>query len=118
MPELQDVFNRVKEKKQERKKLKSVYADALSTSKPYQDVLEELNTLKAKKQGMEAEIKAQFVSELEAMDRIKADIDADNQLMTDIALTTMMKGETVELKDPETDTPYEPVFSVRFKKTT
>ncbi len=117
MPELQEVFDRVKGKKQERRKLKSTYADALATSKPYQDVVEQLKDLKAKKQGIEAEIQAQFESEMQEMERIKADIEADNQLLSDLALTTLMRGETVEVKDAETDTAYEPVFSVRFKKT-
>lgn len=115
MPELQEVFDRVKGKKQERRKLKSIYADALSTSKPYQDILEQLNDLKAKKQAMEAEIQTQFESEMQEMDRIKADIEADNQLMSDLALTTLMRGETVEVKDEENA--YDPVFSVRFKKS-
>ena len=117
MPDLQTVFDRVKEKKQECRKIKSVYADALATSKPYQDLLEQVKDMKAKKSAMEAEIQTQFVSELDALDRMKADIEADTQLMSDLALTALMRGETVEVKDAETETAYEPVFSVRFKKS-
>lgn len=117
MPELQEVFDRVKGKKLEVKKLTSVYKDALATSKPYQDLLDQMKDLKAKKQAMEAEIQAHFESELQEIARLKCDIEADEQLMSDLALTTLMRGETVEVKDGDTGNLYEPLFNVRFKKS-
>lgn len=114
--ELQEVFDRVKGKKAEARKLKSVYTDALATSKPYQDVLDQLKDIKGKKQAIEAEIQAQFESEFQQLERLKADIEADGQLMTDLAITTLMRGETVEVKDQETDQTFEPSFKVSFRK--
>ena len=38
-------------------------------------------------------------------------------MMTDLAMSMMMKGETVAVKD-QYDNAYEPVFKVSFKKAT
>lgn len=116
MPELQEVFDRVKGNKAERRKLQNAIKDAQATSKPYQDVLDKLKDIKGKKQALEAEIAAQFESEMQEIERLQTDIEADVQLMSDLALTTLMRGNTVEVKDQETDTAYEPSFRVTFKK--
>jgi len=39
----------------------------------------------------------------------------DNQLLSDIAMSQVAKGEKIEISD-EYETKYEPIFSVRFKK--
>ncbi len=116
MKDIQNIFDRLKEKKQERKKLKEAYVDAISNSKSYQDVVVLLRDLKSKKNAMEAEIWSQFADDLEKIERMKVDIEADTQALSDLALTTLMRGETVEVKDSETDIAYEPIFTVRFKR--
>lgn len=115
MQDLKDVHERIHKTKQEKKKVNEVLRDVLAQSKPYQDVLEELKTLKAKKAQIETAIRSDFVKELEKMDQLKGDIQNDLQLLSDIALSMMMKGETVEITD-EHDVKYEPVFKVSFKK--
>lgn len=113
--ELQEVFKRINETKKERKKVNDIYKEALANSKPYQDALEIFNAAKTKKQQVESALKMELRSELDQLDKFKQSLDADVELMSDIALTSLMKGETVELTD-ENDTKYEPVFSVKFKK--
>lgn len=115
MPDIQDVFNRLQLKKKERKKLKSALRDALATSKPYQDALDELRRARDKKKGMEDQIKAQFVDEIGEMEKLDYDLKTDSQLMSDIALTKLMKGEAVEIQD-ENDVKYAPVLTVKFQK--
>jgi hypothetical protein len=66
--------------------------------------------------SLESQIKADFQSEISKLEAIKQDIDTDKQLLTDMALTKLMKGETVEIKD-EYENTYEPIFSVNFKKS-
>lgn len=116
MSDLNEIFARITKAKKERKEIKTTYEDALRNSKPYQDVVEELKRLKDKKLSLESSIKADFQQEISKLDAIKQDIETDKQLMTDLALTKLMKGETVEIKD-EYDNAYEPVFSVSFKKS-
>lgn len=114
--EIHEVFNRIKEKKQEKKKIHASFKDALQNSKAYQDVLEEFERIKAKKIQAETAIKAEFEAELRKIDELKTHLASDVQLLSDMALTSLMKGETVEVTD-EYDQKYEPVFSVRFKKS-
>jgi hypothetical protein len=45
----------------------------------------------------------------------EADIAADNLLLSDAAMTMMMKGERVEVQD-EYNNVYDPIFQVKFKK--
>ena len=115
MQELKDIVGRMNAQKKERQKLQGTYRDMLTNSKSYQDALEALAVAKTKKQAVEATIRAGFQQEQSELEKLKASLDADRQLMADTALTLLMKGEPIELTD-ENDTKYEPVFSVRFKK--
>lgn len=115
MTELKEVHARIRETKLEKKKLKDIFRDVLAQSKPYQDALEQLNTLKAKKKQMENALREECSQELEKAEKLATDIQNDVQLLSDMAMTKMMKGETVEITD-EYDVKYEPVFKVTFKK--
>ncbi|MFH1030411.1 MAG: hypothetical protein V1770_04085 [bacterium] len=115
MQDLQSIFNRIKEKKQEAKEIKKTYHEALLNSEKYQSVSEELKTLKAKKKSVEESIKSDFTNEFDKLDIIKADIESDQILLNDVALNQLIKGETVEIVD-KNNTKYEPVFTVNFKK--
>lgn len=117
MHELKDIHARIRETKQEKKKLRDVFRDVLAQSKPYQDALDELKAVKAKKQQLEATLRNECAQELEKAERLTLGIQTDMQLLSDMALTKLMKGETVEITD-EHDVKYEPVFKVTFKKTT
>jgi hypothetical protein len=116
MIELKDIFGRINEQKKERKKFMDTYRDMLANSKPYQEAVEALKAAKLKKQEIESSIRSGFQQEQSELDKLKASMDADRQLMADTALSLLMKGETVEITD-EHDNKYEPVFSVRFKKS-
>ncbi|MFA6526671.1 MAG: hypothetical protein WCT26_04660 [Candidatus Buchananbacteria bacterium] len=115
MSNLQEVFIRIRENRKEQKKLKDAYRDALNNSPQYKEISEELKDLKVKKQQIEGDLKAQFSSEFTRLDDMKIDLDSDLDMLSDIALSTLMKGETVKVKD-EFDVEYDPFFSVKFKK--
>lgn len=116
MSKLQEVFDRIQKTKKEQKELKSMYRDAVVNSKSYQAAVEEMKVLRDKKKKIEDAIREDFNSELAKLDILKSDIENDNMLLSDAALTKIMKGETVEVLD-EKDNRYEPVFSVKFKKS-
>ncbi|NCO04558.1 MAG: hypothetical protein GW939_00240 [Candidatus Magasanikbacteria bacterium] len=117
MQDIQSVFVRIEENKKKLKDLKDTYNDALSTSQSFQEVQESLKSLKEKKKQIEQTIKDGFSSELIQMDDLKIDIASDKELLSDIALTQVMKGETVAVTD-QYENEYEPTFSVKFKKIT
>lgn len=115
MSKLEEVFNRIKDLKKEQKEIKSVYRDALSTSKEYQDISDKVKDLRERKKQIEVDIRSQFASEFNKLDAIKLDIQTDNELLSDLAINSLMKGETVKITD-EYENDYEPIFNVRFKK--
>ena len=116
MVNLQEVFNRIKETQKKQREINAMYRDALTNSQQYQELIEKLNVLKEKKKSLEGQIKEEFSSELSRLETIKLDIKTDKEMLSDIALSALMKGETVQVQD-EYDNEYEPIFSVNFKKT-
>ena len=115
MPTINDVLQRIREQKKEKKKISEAYRDVLAQSKPYQDALEKLKEARTKKAKIEAEIRQEFAAEFEKVEKITQSLKADTQLLTDLALNKFMKGESIEVTD-ENDVKYEPVFKVAFKK--
>lgn len=116
MQDIQQIFNRVQEAKRKKKDLESAYKDALSTSLEYQEIKDQIAALREKKKGIERTIRDQFAHELTQIDDLKIDIASDMELLSDIAMTTLMKGDSIDVKD-EYDNEYEPIIKVTFKKT-
>ncbi len=114
--QLPEVFKRIQDKKKEQRDLKSIYRDALSVSSEYQQIVEELDELKIKKKKIEAAIQADFKSEFDKLEGLKLNIAGDNQLLSDLAVKNLASGEEIKIID-EYKVEYEPIFSVRFKKT-
>jgi len=116
MSNLQEVFLRIRTNRQQQKKIKEAYRDALYNSPSYKEIVDDLNELKAKKKQIESDTKAQFSSEFTKLEDMKIDLDSDLEMISDLALNQLMKGETVKVKD-EYEVEYDPIFSVKFKKT-
>lgn len=115
MSTLNELMQRIRAQKKEKKELGGMFRDGLAQSQAYQKVNDELKELKAKKKRFEAEIRQEFSGELEKMEKLSQSLKADLQLLSDMALTKFMKGETIEVTD-ENDTKYEPVIKIGFKK--
>lgn len=116
MSRLQEIYNRIKASKEEKRKVNVIFKDVLAQSKPYQDVLEELKDLKVKKLRIETEIRADFSKEMEKLEQLTLEVKNDEMVLTDVALTMLMKGQSLELTD-DNDQKYEPVFKISFKKS-
>jgi DNA repair exonuclease SbcCD ATPase subunit len=115
MPNLQEVFNRMQETKDEQKVIKSVYREALDNSLQYQEVITRYKAVKEEKKKIEENIQTEYRSELSKLDAIKQDLETDKILMSDLALNELTSGHTVEIVD-KYENKYEPLFSVKFKK--
>ena len=88
--------------------------ETLDNSAVYGDLKEQIEKLRLKKLRMEDSARGDLDQK---MDLLKLNIKEGIQVMSDVALTSIMKGESVKLTDSDNNE-YEPVFSVRFKKTT
>lgn len=113
--DLQEVYSRIQETKKKIKDIRTAYKDALSSTGSYAEIKEKIQALQMKKKQIEAGVKEGFTGELEKMDEYNLDLKSDTMLLTDAAMSKLMKGETVELID-EYNNKYEPEFSVKFKK--
>jgi len=115
MSKLQDLFNRIQESKKEQKSIKASYKNALSNSSQYQDIMDKIKGLKEEKRAIEDSIKDDFKKEFDTLDTLKTDIENDSMLLSDLALTMLTKGQSIEVLD-EKGNKYDPLFSVKFKK--
>ena len=113
--DIQDLFNQIKEKKEELKGLKATCKEMLEASEEYQETMQKMKALRAKKQRVITAVNEQCSSEISKMMDLSIDIAGDQEMLTDIAITKYTKGESIELKD-QYDNIYEPIFSVKFKK--
>ncbi len=111
MRDLQTIFDRSQNLKKQRRELKKSYRDSLKQSLQYQEIIEKLDELKAKKKSIETEIGKDY-SQLE---KLKSDIASDTEMLSDLVLNSLIKGEPIKIID-EYKNQYEPILSVRFKK--
>jgi len=116
MQNVQEVFNKIREMKKEQKDLRDMYKDALVQADKYEEIVEEIKVLREKKKEIEARIQAQLGRSWEKLEDLKLEVDTHKEMMNDVAISTLMKGETVMVKD-EFDNAYEPIWKVNFKKT-
>lgn len=116
MQELKDVFDRIQQKKKERKELVQMFKDELEHNGEYQKILEDLKVLKEKKKSIEDQARANALSDVQQLEDLTEEIKGSQELLADIALSKLMNRETVEIADEDNDIRFVPVFSVRFKK--
>jgi flagellar motility protein MotE (MotC chaperone) len=112
---MQEIFDRIQESKKEQKKIRDMYKQALDNSEEYQRTKKDLEKLKERKKTIENRIKDEYEKELQELENIKQSLADDNQLLSDVALNKISKGESVEVTDDKS-TQYEPIFTVKFRK--
>lgn len=115
MQDLQSVYVELQQKKKERKEIAKMFQDELKHNGEYQELLKEIKTLREKKKSIEDHAKASALSDARQLDRLGDEIKGSTELLSDIALTKFMNGETIEMADQENNR-LVPVFSVKFKK--
>ena len=113
---IQDVFNKIREMKKEQKNLREMYKDALVQADKYEEIVEEIKVLREKKKEIEARIQSQLGRSYEKLEDLKVEVETHREMLNDVAISTLMKGETVAVKD-EFNNAYEPIWKVSFKKT-
>lgn len=115
MKDIQGVFDRIREIKKEQKELKEMYKDALIQADKYEEIVEQIKELREQKKQVEARIQAEMGKAYEKLEDLKHEMESEKEMMNDIAISTLMKGETVAVTD-EYQNSYEPQYSVKFKK--
>ena len=111
---LQEIFERLQDRRKQANVIRAKYKEELSTSVEYEKIKTDMEKLRGKKKQYEASVKEQAGANFARADELTLAIKQDVQMLSDIALTSIMKGESVKIQDANAE--YEPVFSVRFRK--
>jgi predicted nuclease with TOPRIM domain len=115
MRDIQEVYNQLQENKKDQKGIRKEYKDALLNANDYEVVVDKLKELRETKKKIETAVQNSLGSRWDDYEKLKAKADELAQMVTDIAMSTLMEGKTVAVKD-EFDNPYEPVYKITFKK--
>ena len=115
MRDVQGIFDEIQELKKEQKEIRREYKDALLSANEYEETVEEAKKLREKKKQIEALTQGQMGARYVRFEEIKVKIEELNQMLTDIAMTNLMDGKTIALKD-QFENEYEPVYKITFKK--
>ena len=115
MKDIQEVFNELQTAKKEMKEIRKEYKDILAQDAEYQELLEKLNVLREQKKQHELGAQRDMGMRWEKLEDLKGEVKSLQEMISDISLTTLMEGETVEVRD-EYDNLYEPYYNVNFKK--
>lgn len=115
MANIQDAFDRINQLKKEQKNAKGAYKDALENSDNHRKISEEMKSLREKKKQIETIIQKDLGDMYQKIEDLDLELKGQKEMIGDIAISSLMKGETVEVKD-EYGNFYEPIWSVKFKK--
>jgi len=115
MRSAQELFNELQENKKEQKEISKEYKDTLVNANEYEETDEKLKELREKKKQIEGIVKSRMGLRYGKLEDLKAKAEELNQMITDIAMSTMMEGKTIEIKDQYGNS-FEPVYKISFKK--
>lgn len=113
MRDIKELFEKIQEHRREQRELNSSIKDSLRNMPEYQDLSDQISRLQLKRAQLENAASEHVASKV---DLLKLNIKEGMQTISDIALTTLMKGQSIKLKDSKNNE-YDPIFSVRFKKS-
>lgn len=115
MKDLQSIFNHIQEMKKDMKTIKKEYSDTLLNADDHELILEEMKKLKERKKQIETRVQEQMGRRYAELEELKDEIESEQEMLNDMAMTTLMDGKTVEVVD-QYENRYEPLFTVKFKK--
>lgn len=116
MKDIKQVYLQMQQKKRKKNELGKMIRDALSVHPQHKELTEELKRLREKKKSVENQVMADCLAEADQIDLLKLEISAANELLSDIALSMYVGGQTVEIVDEERGVKLTPTFSVKFQK--
>ena len=116
MTQLQDVYFRFRKNKEDQKKIRATYREALGNTPEHGDVVDKIKALREQKRQIEEKVRAQFFKEFEQIDELKTSESEDKVLLGDLVLSHLMKGEIVKVRD-ENNNSYDPIVKIIFQKS-
>lgn len=115
MQDIQAIFNDLQKVKDEQKRIRRDYADMCKNDQGYQQIKDSYEEARRKKKDAETHIKTMMGGTYERLEELKTERAAMEEMLSDIAITQMMKGESVTIADADHNE-YEPVYKVTFRR--
>lgn len=115
MQDIQKIFDQIQELKMEQREIKAEYKDALENADNFTETQEKIKELKEEKKKIETIVQGTLGSRWNQHEENKDKIAELQEMMSDVALTTLMDGKSISLKDKH-EAEYEPIYKVTFKK--
>jgi hypothetical protein len=115
MQNLQEVYNRLQEKKREYSLMAKTFQDELKATDRYEQILETMKKLREEKKSLENTARSAAILDATKMDTLKLDIKADRETLTDVALNLYASNQEVKIVDKDSNI-WVPAFSVKFTK--
>ncbi|MFC1645480.1 hypothetical protein ACFL08_05640 [Patescibacteria group bacterium] len=103
------MFAKLQEVKKEQGAIRKEFKYSLENDAQYTELVEESKILRDKKKQMEDSHKPP------KLDELRDEINDLNEMISDIAMTTLMDGKNIYVKD-QYENEYEPAYKVTFKK--
>ena len=113
--EIQELYNRILEKRKKRKELNNMIRDAYVNDPKYREKKENMLAIRQSLKQLELSLKTDYEKEVEQLEALDDDIKTDIDMLSDLALNKILENKEVELKD-EYDNVYTPELKVSFKK--
>lgn len=113
MQDAQTIYDRIQDTKKKIKKKKKELKEIYLKDPEYARVVEQLRPILEKRKQEKVRIdEANFELVMKIKD-LQIDLDSDRELLNDIVLSKVMKGEKVEIID-EYKQPQLPIFTIKF----
>jgi|WetSurMetagenome_2_1015567.scaffolds.fasta_scaffold88080_3 L-fucose isomerase-like protein len=117
MRDIQEIYNELEANKKEQKEIRREYKDALQNANEYTETEEEYKKIKEKKKQIENITQSRMGGRWDTFEKLKARAKELEEAITDVAMSTLMDGKTVAVKD-QYDNSYEPVYKITFRRIT
>jgi queuine/archaeosine tRNA-ribosyltransferase len=115
MRDIQEIFDEIQTLKVEQKEIRNEYKDTLKNANEYEETVEKATELREKKKQIEAVVQGRMGLRYQRFEEVKDKIAELQEMLTDVAMTNLMDGKPIALKDKH-DNEYEPVYKITFKK--
>jgi len=116
MKDIQEIFNELEEQKKIQKEIQTEYKDALTNANEFEEIKDQIKELTEKRKQIQSMVQAEMGQRFQDLEVAKDQQKELKQMLSDIAMSNLMDGKSIELKD-RNDSVYEPKFSVTFKRT-
>lgn len=115
MQNLQEVYDELQENKKNQKGIRREYKDLLKNADDYEELEEKIKKMREEKKQIETMAQSRMGVRWDELEKLKYASEELTQKISDIAMSDLVNGKTVVVKD-KNNNDFEPVYKITFKK--